>query len=302
MARYGVTARDLDEMLDVAFLGVPVSQVLEGQNTHDLVVRYAEEFRDDLENVRNAMVDTPAGSRVPLSTLTDIDVGWGPNFISRENVQRKIVVMANVSGRDLRGVIEEIKTRLADNVTLPPEYYVVYGGQFESEAEAARMIAIFSVLAILATLLILYIEFTSFRVAFLVMINLPFALIGGVVSVYMTSGVISIASMVGFITLFGIAVRNGIMMISHYQHLMKAEGRTLRDAIVQGSLERLSPILMTALTTALALLPLALQGGKPGNEIQTPLAVVILGGLITATLLNMIVVPSLFLKFGVGRK
>jgi Cu/Ag efflux pump CusA len=302
MARYGVTTEDLDEMLDIAFLGVSASEILEGQRTHDLVVRYAAEYREDLDHIRNAMVDTPVGVRVPLSTLTDISVERGPNLISRENVQRKIVVQANVAGRDLRGVIDEIKTRLAENVTLPPEYFVVYGGQFESEAEATKMIGIFSVLAILAILLILYLEFTSFRIAFLVMVNLPLALIGGVVSVFLTSGVISIASMVGFITLFGIAVRNGIMMISHYQHLMREEGRSLHDAVVQGSLERLSPILMTALTTALALLPLALQGGKPGNEIQNPLAIVILGGLITATFLNMIVVPSLFLRFGVGRR
>lgn len=302
MARYGVTTLDVDKMMDIAFLGLHASQILEEQKTHDLIVRYAPEFRGNLEHIEDAMVDTPVGARVPLSTLTDISVERGPNFISRENVQRKIVVQANVSGRDLRGVIDETKARLAQNVTLPPEYFVVYGGQFESEAEASRMISIFSVLAILAILLILYLEFTSFRIAFLIMVNLPLALIGGVVSVFLTSGVISIASMVGFITLFGIAVRNGILVISHYQYLMNEEGKTVHEAVVQGSLERLSPILMTALTTALALLPLALQGGKPGNEIQTPLAVVILGGLITATLLNMIVVPALFLRFGVGNR
>ncbi|MFQ6094286.1 MAG: efflux RND transporter permease subunit, partial [bacterium] len=228
MARYGVTTKDLDEMLDIAFLGVPASQILEGQKTHDLLVRYAPEYRKNLTHIRNALVDTPVGVKIPLATLTDITVERGPNFISRENVQRKIVVQANVSGRDLRSVIDETKARIGQNISLPPEYYIVYGGQFESEQEAARMMTIFSILAILTILLILYLEFASFRIAFLIMVNLPLALIGGVVSVFLTSGIISIASMVGFITLFGIAVRNGILMISHYQHLIREEGKSLK--------------------------------------------------------------------------
>jgi CzcA family heavy metal efflux pump len=296
LALYGVTTRDLDEMLDISFLGVTASQILEGQKTYDLIVRYDPEYRKKLEHIQNAMVDTPMGVKIPLTTLADITIERGPNFISRENVQRKIVVQANVSGRDLRGVIDEAKEKISENISLPQDYFVVYGGQFESEQEAARMMIIFSTIAILAILLLLYLEFSSLRISFLIMVNLPLALIGGVFSVFFTSGIISIASMVGFITLFGIAVRNGIILISHYQHLIGEEGKSLYEAVMQGSLERLSPILMTALTTGLALLPLALQGGRPGNEIQSPLAIVVLGGLITATFLNIFVLPALFLK------
>jgi CzcA family heavy metal efflux pump len=299
---FGLTVADVDEMIDISFLGLPVSQVYEGQNRHDLVVRYAPQFRNNLDAVRNSLIDTPTGAQVPLEMVTDIQVDNGPNYIRRENVQRKIVVQANVAGRDLLSVVDDIKIKIAQNVDLPYGYYIEYGGQFESAAEATRMITLLSILSILAIFVALYLEFGNFRQSLLVMVNLPLALIGGVVALFFTEGIVTIASMVGFITLFGIAVRNGIIMVSHYNHLMEAEGKSQRDAVVQGSLERLNPIMMTALTTGLALLPLALAMDQPGSEIQAPMSVVILGGLITATFLNMIVIPVLFEKWGVMSK
>jgi CzcA family heavy metal efflux pump len=297
MATYGVSVGELAEAMDVAFSGEVVSQILEGQQSYDLVVRFNEENRGNIERIRNAMFDTPLGAKVPLSQLAQVDNEKGPNTISRENVQRKIVVQANVSGRDLRGVVDDIQNRLSDNITFPQGYYVEFGGQFESEQAATRLIALLSLISIAAIFLLLYLEFSSFRSAFLIMANLPLALVGGIWAVFLTDGIVSVASLVGFITLFGIATRNGILMISHYNHLL-AKGRAFKDAITQGSLERLNPIMMTALTTGLALIPLALGGGEPGKEIQTPMAIVILGGLLTSTALNMVVVPSLFYKFG----
>ena len=298
MAMYGLRAQDLDELIDTAFLGVAVSQVYEGENRHDLVVRYAEEHRADLEAIRRTLIDTPTGGTIPLEMVADISLDRGPNYISRENVQRKIVIQANVSGSDLHGTVEAIRSRIDANVDLPPGYYLEFGGQFESEARATRTVSLLSLISIIAIMVALYLEFGSFRQAILVMVNLPLALIGGIVSVYLTDGIISIASLVGFITLFGIAVRNGILMVSHYNHLMDVEGKPLAEAVMQGSLERLSPILMTAMTTGLALVPLALATDKPGAELESPMAIVILGGLVTATILNLMVVPALFLQWG----
>ncbi len=298
MALYGLRVADLDEMIDIAFLGIKTSQIFEPNSRHDLVVRYAPEYRKDLNAIRNSLIDTPNGGKIPLEMVADIIVEKGPNYISRENVQRKIVVQANVSGRDLLGVVEEIKSNINNNVLFPNGYYIEYGGQFESAQEASRTVAILSIFSIIAILVVLYMEFGNFRQAILVMVNLPLALIGGIVSIYFTDGIITIASLVGFITLFGIAVRNGILMVSHYNYLMEKEGKSLGDAIIQGSMERLNPVLMTALTTGLALLPLALAGEKPGSEIQSPMSIVILGGLLTATFLNLIVVPVLFAKWG----
>lgn len=297
MAMYGVTVGDLAQAIDAAFNGEAVSQVLEGQQTYDLVVRFNEQNRDNIERIRNALFDTPIGARLPLQQLADIYYEKGPNAISRENVQRKIVVQANVSGRDLRSVVEDIQDRIAANVELPPAYYIEYGGQFESEEAATELITLLSLASFLAILLILYAQFGRFLPALFIMVNLPLALIGGIWAVFFSSGIISIASLVGFITLFGIATRNGILMIAHYQNLL-AQGMPFRQAIVQGSLERLNPIMMTALTAALALIPLALGGGQPGKEIESPMAIVILGGLLSSTFLNMIVVPCLFLRFG----
>ncbi|MBN1482779.1 HlyD family efflux transporter periplasmic adaptor subunit [candidate division KSB1 bacterium] len=299
LALFGLTAADIDEMIDSAFLGLPVSQVYEGQNRHDLVVRYEQDFRDNLDAIKNSLIDLPGGSQVPLHMVADINVDKGPNYISRENVQRKMVVQANVAGRDLLSVVDDIKSNVAENIDPPKGYYIEYGGQFESAAEATRMITLLSILSILAIFVALYLEFTSFRLSLLVMVNLPLALIGGVLALFMSEGIITIASMVGFITLFGIAVRNGIIMVSHYLHLIESEGKTVREAVVQGSLERLNPIMMTALTTGLALLPLALAMDKPGSEIQAPMSIAILGGLLSATFLNMIVIPVLFEKWGI---
>lgn len=297
MATYGVTVGELAEAIDVAFNGEVASQILEGQQSYNLVVRFNEENRGNIERIRNALFDTPVGPKVPLSQLAEVVYEKGPNTISRENVQRKIVVQANVSGRDLRSVIDDIRARLDKNVSMPQGYYVEFGGQFESEQAATRLLTLLSLVSIAAIFLILYLEFGAFRPALFIMVNLPLALIGGIWAVFFTNGIISVASLVGFITLFGIATRNGILMIEHYHHLL-AEGKSFREAIVQGSLERLNPILMTALAAGLGLIPLALGGGEPGKEIQTPMALVILGGLLSSTALNMIVVPSLFYKFG----
>jgi CzcA family heavy metal efflux pump len=297
MATYGVSVGKLAEAIGVAFNGEVVSQVLERQQSYNMVVRFNEQNRGNIDRIRNALFDTPLGAKLPLSQLAEVVYEKGPNTISRENVQRKIVVQANVSGRDLRSVIDDIETRLSNNITFPQGYYVEYGGQFESEQAATRLLSLLSIVSIAAIFLILYMEFNAFRPAIFIMANLPLALIGGIWAVFLTDGIVSIASLVGFITLFGIATRNGILMISHYQNLL-CEGKAFREAIVQGSLERLNPIMMTALTTGLALIPLALGGGEAGKEIQTPMAIVILGGLLTSTALNMIVVPSLFYKFG----
>lgn len=297
MAKYGMTIADLSEAIDVAFNGEVVSQVLEGQQTFDLLVRYDENNRGSIEKIRQARFDTPLGVKIPLAELTTITSEKGPNTISRENVQRKIVVQANVAGRDLRSVIEDIQKTVTANVNLPQGFFVEYGGQFESEQKATRIITLLSIAAILAIYLILYLEFRSFKTALLIMVNLPLALIGGIVAVFFSSGIISVASLVGFINLFGIATRNGILMISHYKHLI-AEGKEFTHAIRQGSMERLSPVLMTALAAGLALIPLALAADQPGSEIQSPMAIVILGGLLSSTALNMIVIPALFAKYG----
>lgn len=301
MARFGVTPRDLAETVDVAFNGEAVSQIVEGQRAFDLVVRYPDELRDSRERISMARVDVPLGGTVPLSELADVRLERGPNTVSRQDVQRKIVVQANVEGRDVGSAVDDIRARVEQDVTLPGGYYVEYGGQFESGRAAARAISLLSIASVLAIFLILFQEFRSIRTSLLVMVNLPLALIGGVIATMAMGGVLNVATMVGFITLFGIAVRNGILLVSHYQHLLD-EGRPLREAVVQGSMERLNPILMTALTAALALVPLALGGGEPGKEIQAPLALVVLSGLVTSTLLNMVVVPALYLRWGVRRE
>jgi CzcA family heavy metal efflux pump len=297
MARYGMTVGQLADAIDVAFNGEVVSQVLEEGRSYDLVVRFPPALRANAEAITSVMFDTPTGQKVPLSQLATIRVERGPNTISRENVQRKIVVQANVAGRDLGSTVADIQRAIAERVTLPVGYHIVYGGQFESQSEATRMLGALSLLSIAAIFLILYAEFQSTRTAVLVMSNLPLALIGGVVAVMLTGRVVSIASLVGFVTLFGIATRNGILLVAHYRQLL-TEGVPFREAVVRGSLERLSPILMTALTAGLALIPLAMGGGEPGNELQTPMAIVILGGLLSATALNMVVLPALYWLFG----
>jgi CzcA family heavy metal efflux pump len=297
LGRYGMTVGQLAEAIDIAFNGERVSQVLEEGRSFDLVVRFPEELRANAEAISGVMFDTPTGQKVPLSQLAQITVDRGPNTISREDVQRKIVVQANVAGRDLGSTVADIQAAVGERVTLPAGYHLIYGGQFESQEEATRTLGMLSVISIAAIFLILFAEFRSGRTAALVMANLPRALIGGVIAVLLTGRVVSIASLVGFVTLFGIATRNGILLVAHYRQLL-SEGVSFREAVVRGSLERLSPILMTALTAGLALIPLALGGGEPGNELQTPMAIVILGGLLSATALNMLVLPALYWLYG----
>ena len=299
-AALGVRAQNLAETVDAAFNGEAVSQVLENQRTFDLVVRFDDASRRSAETIAQTLIDTPAGAKVPLSQIADVRIDQGPNTINRENVQRRIIIQSNVAGRDLGSVIDEIRRKITRNVALPEGYFVQYGGQFEAQEQAARKITIMSMVAIAGIFLLLYLALDSMRLALLVMANLPLALIGGVVMVFLSGGTLSIASLIGFITLFGIATRNGIMLVTHYQHLLHEENVPFREAIVRGSLERLSPILMTALVTAVGLIPLALGGTQPGKEIQQPMAVVILGGIVTSTFLNMVVIPPLYLKFGGG--
>lgn len=299
-ARYGVTPMQLAESLEVGLGGHAVSQVLQGQQTFDLVVWFTPEARNDLGVIGRTLIDTPTGQRIPLAQLATVKPDTGPNTINRENVSRRIVVQANVQGRDLNSVVGELQEKMAAvQRGWPNGYFVEYGGQFQSQQSAtARLLAI-GVFTVVGMFLVLNVALRSWRMALQVMVNLPLALVGGVLAVFLTGGVLSIASMVGFITLFGIAARNGIMMLSHYAHLMTEEGMPFgKEMIVRGTLERLSPVLMTALAAAFGLLPLALSQGDPGKELLQPLAVVILGGLVTSTLLSQIVTPALFWVFG----
>jgi CzcA family heavy metal efflux pump len=299
LLKYGLSITQVAEAAEVAMFGKVISRTLEGDRGFDILVRFDDSVKKDLESVRSTLIDTPGGAKIPLSAVAAISSAKGPNSISRENVQRKMVVQANVAGRDLRSVYEDLRSRIGKNLRLPQGYYIEYGGQFKSEAEASRLIAILSILSLAAIFLILYMQFGSFRMAGMVMVNLPLALIGGMAIIFLTDRVVSIASIVGFITLFGIATRNGILLVAHYQYLMAVEGKSLKEAVFQGSMERVRPILMTALAAGLALVPFALFADKPGNEILSPLANVILGGLLSSTFLNMVVLPSLYLKFGV---
>lgn len=293
LAKYGIRLGDFMEFIDVAFAGEKAGQVFEGQRSFDLVVRYNEENRNTAEAIKNSLLDTPDGEKIPLHYVADVDVTGNPYSVERENVQRKIVVSANVAGRDLRSVVNDIQATIAENINLPENYRIEYGGQFESEEKATRLLLLTSIGAIILIFFLLFMEFNNFQLASIVLLNLPLALIGGVFIVYFTSGIISIASTIGFISLFGIAARNGILLVSRYQ-VLQEEGKNLRETIIEGSLDRLNPILMTALTTGLALIPLALAGGEAGNEIQSPMAVVILGGLISSTFLNLAVIPAIF--------
>jgi CzcA family heavy metal efflux pump len=298
IARVGLKVEEVSEAVETAFLGKAVSRVLEGQRSFDLVVRAEEANRQNLEAVRSTLIDTPLGGKVPLALLAEVRKDLGPNIISREDVQRKIVVSSNVAGRDLQGVVRDIQSNVAKNVSLPQGYYVTYGGQFESAQEASQTIGLLSALVIGGIVLLLMAALRSLRDALIILVNLPLALIGGIFGIFLSGGVLSVASLIGLITLFGIAARNGIMMVSHIRHLMEEEGESFERAVERGAMERLSPIMMTALCAGLALLPLVLRGGEPGSEILTPMAIVILAGLFSSTALNMIVVPVLYLRFG----
>ncbi len=301
IGRYGLSLEGVSEVVDIGLNGEVVGKILEEQQSYDLLVRFNEEARSSAEQIQRIKIDTPYGSVVPLMELADVRVDSGPNRISRENVQRMIVIQCNVASGDLRGTVNDIRAAVQSQLQLPEGYYIVYGGQFESEAQASQVIGLLSILAVLAIFFILYLAFNSFRLAGLMMANLPLALIGGILAVFAGGGVLSIASMVGFVTLVGIATRNGILLVSRYEDLLKEE-KSLFESIYQGSMERLSPILMTALTTGLALIPLALAGDQPGNEIQAPLAIVVLGGLLSSAFLNMVVLPALCIRFYPGRQ
>jgi Cu/Ag efflux pump CusA len=298
-ARQGLETGAVADALQTARVGHTVGQVLEGQIAFPLVVRYAIDESTDLESVGSTMIQTPDRRQVPLSAVSTIQRDRGPNFVMRENVQRRIVVQSNVSGRDLRSVVNDIQARVGQNVKTPQGYHVEYGGQFESEAQASRQLLWLSLGVIGAIFFILSSAFGSSRDGVLTMLNLPLALIGGVLGVYLAGGVLSVASIVGFITLFGIATRNGIMLVSHIRHLQEFEGVTdFRAAVMRGATERVVPILMTALAAGLALVPIALSAGEPGSEIQAPMAMVIMFGLLSSTALNMVVVPILYERFG----
>ncbi|MBE0423336.1 MAG: efflux RND transporter permease subunit [Lutibacter sp.] len=291
--QYGITIGQFNEFVDVAFAGEKVSEIYEGNKTFDLIVRFDDANKGKIEHIKNAMIDTYDGKKIPLYYVADIVSASGPNTINRENVQRKTVVSANVTGRDQKSVVADIQKIINEKVTLPEDYHIEYGGQFEAEAEASGTLLLTSLISLLLIFLILYQEFKKVKTASIILINLPLALIGGVFSIYFTSGILSIPAIIGFITLFGVATRNGILLVSHYETLEK-EGLLLYDTVIQGSKDRLSPILMTALTAGLALIPLALASDLPGNEIQSPMAKVILGGLLTSTLLNIFIVPVVY--------
>lgn len=293
LAKYGIPLPEFSEFINVALSGKVVSQVYEGGKVFDLTIKVHDDDKANMEQIGNLMIDAN-GQKVPLHYVAEILPLVGPNTISRENVQRKIVVSANVAGRDLNGVVKDIQKTVGEQIILPEGYHVEYGGQFESEQAASRTLFLTSVISILLIFLLLFNEFHSMPLSSIIMLNLPLAIIGGILSIWFTSGIISIPAIIGFISLFGIATRNGILLVSHYNHL-RSEGMSLHDSVVLGSLDRLNPILMTALTSALALIPLAVGGDLPGNEIQSPMAQVILGGLLSSTLLNGFVVPIMYL-------
>lgn len=293
LAQYGISIEDFNRFVELAFAREKLSDIYEGQRRYDVVLRLPEEYTDRIEGIRDALIDTGNGGKVALSEVADIVSASGPNTISRENVQRKLVVSANVSGRDVGSVVDDIRAVVNQKIKLPEGYRIEYGGQFESARNATRTLVLATILAIFVIFLLLYGEFRSVGLSGIVLMNLPLALIGGVFAVWISSGVVSIPSIIGFITLFGIATRNGVLLVNRYRHLQET-GMSLKDAIVEGSVDRLNPILMTALTSALALIPLVLNGEASGNEIQSPMAIVVLGGLITSTLLNIYIMPIMY--------
>ena len=293
LARHKITMEEFNHYIDLAFSGEKVSEVYEGQRSFDLVLRLNKNYTESIEGIKSAMIINSEGTMVPLEEVAEIVSVGGPNSISRENVQRKIVISANTSGRDVVSIVNEIEQRVNDNVNIPENYLVEYGGQFQSAKKASRTLIIMTVIAIFVIFLLLFGEFKDITLSAIVLLNLPLALIGGVIAIFITSNTISIPAIIGFITLFGIATRNGILLISRYQHGESA-GISLRQSIVDGSKDRLNPILMTALTSALALIPMVINGNQSGNEIQSPMAVVVLGGLLTSSLLNMYVIPIVY--------
>ena len=305
LAKYGITIEDFNEFIDLAFAGEKLADIYEGQRSFDLILRLNKNYTESIDGIKSALIDIGNGRKVPLEEIADIVSAGGPNNISRENVQRKIVVSANVSGRDLKSVVEDIRKNIDQNIQLPEGYHIEYGGQFESAANASRTLFIASLVAICIIFLLLYGEFKDLTLSAIIMVNLPLALIGGIFAIFFTSDIVSIPSIIGFIALFGIATRNGMLLVSNYELRMnnyeenKESGIQnskfkIEKVILEGSIDRLNPILMTALTSALALIPLVFNGDKSGNEIQSPMAVVVLGGLLTSTLLNIYIVPIVY--------
>jgi Cu/Ag efflux pump CusA len=322
-ALYGLAPADVAKALETALQGRTVSQVLEGQKVFDLVVWFDEEARNNIEVIRSTLISTPDGSRVALGTVAEVLKTQGPNTINRENVQRRIVIQCNTAGRDLVSVVQDIQQAASEKIEpiLKDGYYIEYGGQFEARRDANRRLLVLGVFAVAGVFLLLFKCLGSWRAAIQVMVNVPLAAAGSVIALlivnrpsaeavaaaswsdlpglWLSATTLSVAHWVGFITLIGIVSRNGIMMISHYIHLMKYEGETFGEKmIIRGSLERLAPVLMTALTTTIGLVPLALGAGQTGKEILHPLAIVVIGGLLSSTLLDQIVTPALFYKFG----
>lgn len=294
LVRYGIPLSEFREYVEVLLGGEVVSQVYEGDKTFDLTIKVRDESRDGIEKIRNILIDTNEG-KIPLGYVAEVVSASGPNLINRENVSRKVVVSANVADRDLRSVVDDIQKCVDEKIHLPEGYHVEYGGQFESEQAASRILLFTCLLSVLVIFLLLYNQFKSATQSLVILLNLPLALIGGAVAIALTGGVMSIPSIIGFISLFGIATRNGMLLVDRYNELCK-EGLSLHETIVKGSLDRLNPILMTALSSALAMIPLAIGGDLPGNEIQSPMAIVILGGLFSSTFLNAFVIPIVYMK------
>ncbi len=296
LAEYGISLEEFNEFVDIVLGGEKLADIYEGQQRFDLVVKLDSTYTSTIEGIKSILIDSPTHGKVPLYQVADVISTTGPNTISRENVQRKLVISANVAGRDLRGVVNDIRSRVDESITFPEGYRVEYGGQFESEARASRTLLIASLISILIIFMLLFVEFRNFSLAGIILLNLPLALIGGVFAIWLTSGVLSIPAIIGFISLFGIATRNGILLISNYIRFRKM-GFDVQEVVVMGSSDRLNAILMTALTAALALIPLAFKGHLSGNEIQSPMAKVILGGLLTSTFLNIYIIPIVYTMF-----
>lgn len=294
LAKYGISLPAFNEFITVNMAGETVSQVYERGKSFNLVVRADENNRGSMEHIRNLMIDDANGNKIPLEYVADVESSMGPNAINRENVKRKIVISANTSGRDLRSVVNDIQAKVDEHISLPEGYHIEYGGQFESEQAASRILLLTSCMSIVVIFLLLYMQFRNLSQSGVILLNLPLALIGGVFALWLTTGEVSIPAIIGFISLFGIATRNGMLLISHYNTLREEQHLSVRESIIQGSLDRLNPILMTALSSALALIPLALRGDLPGNEIQSPMAKVILGGLLTSTFLNGFIIPIVY--------
>ena len=293
LAFYGITLEEFNQFVEVSFNGEKMADIYEGQQRFDLILKMDTLYTQNMATMKTLLIDTESGKKVPVSQVADIVSASGPGTINRENVQRKLVISANVAGSDLRSVVEQIRENIHSEITLPDGYRIEYGGQFESEASASRTLLLTSIIALFVVFLLLYQEFKDFKLAGIILLNLPLALIGGVLAIFLTSNILNIPAIIGFITLFGIATRNGILLISRYQYLQD-QNEQVHETVIYGSKDRLIPILMTALTAALALVPLALQGDQSGNEIQSPMAKVILGGLLTSTILNIYIVPVVY--------